>query len=57
MRRKSQGPDGTSMSAQQLALFPRSRIPQPNRLVTTPRSQQPTIRGKSDSEHFSAMSG
>ncbi len=51
VRSKGQGPDGTSMSSQQLALFPRDRIPQPNRLVTTPRSQQPTIRSKSDREH------
>src|SRR5215813_4249391 len=56
-RSKGQGADGPSMSSQQLALFPRSRIPQPNRLVNTPRSQQPTIRGKSDCEHFSAMAG
>src|SRR5215831_16538768 len=56
-RSKGQGADGPSMSPQQLALFPRSRIPQPNCLVTTPRGQQTTIRGKSDCEHFSAMAG
>src|SRR5215831_5967868 len=56
-RSKGQGSDGTIMSTQQLALFPRSRIPQPNRLVTTPRSQQSAIRGKSDCKHFSAMAG
>ena len=39
VRSKGQGPDGTSMPSQLLALLPRYRIPQPNSLVTTPRSQ------------------
>src|SRR5438128_339157 len=55
LRCKGQGPDGTSMPSQQLALCARHWIPQTNRLVITPRSQKPTIRGESDSEHLPGM--